>query len=480
MSRLKIVDVARRLGRAIFRRGAAARIRRRRRDNAVSTARPGHRARSGGWWGPSFGSKGNGRRGRKSPSNRWIRVPEQSVVGQDADYQVTDLDRQEVKAGRTLFFTGGALAKAELICERQGGQEILWYWTALRSTPWVIDDLILPDDQYATSGTCYAAPEVVLTISRQVRRMGRLIMGAGHSHGRLAVFSSLTDLELMSQLAAERVGFASQVRQLAQGAVRKQTVEKTAADDADASPEAISAFEVAFDNNPELRVNLGVAADLSEEDVQVELDRIQRHQVSFFTTHNADGDHYFPVHHVTTCAHCGTRLEDYSAEDVAVHVIGPQILTEEERNDVIAELDEKAPRGGFFRERWGWSGSKTKQAVVFVEADGETENDAVATKEAGEKKPADFFLYRHGERVAKVPAVVLEEAAYRCPKLAHVLGWNKNEAGEIDAELTRETDDEAEEGQLDEGMPEEPLEEIEPQPTDEADQGPGGETGEIR
>ncbi|OHB85859.1 MAG: hypothetical protein A2V98_22255 [Planctomycetes bacterium RBG_16_64_12] len=398
----------------------------------------GHLGRAGGWWGPFSNSKGNGRRGRKPPSNTWIRVPEQSLLSHADSYQVTREDHEEIQAGRALFFTGKALAKAELICVKQGGLEILWYWTARRSNPWVIDDLILPDDQYATSGTCYASPEVVLAVSRQARRAGRIILGAGHSHGRLAVFSSLTDLELMSQLAAERVGFASQVQHLARGAARKRSLE-TPGDDPDAASRPGSIFEITFDDNPEVWVTVKTRVDLSEDDLEVELDRIQRHQVSLFTTHNADGEHYFPVHHVTSCLHCGTRLDDYSAEDVSVHLIGPQTLSEDEQNDLIAELDEKAPRGGFFRERWGWGGSKKKHTFELDEADDKDKGDD-SHDDTEAKEPADFFVYRHGQRVGKVPAVVLEEAAYRCPALARALGWSEKKTR---VECTAETNEDA-------------------------------------
>ena len=149
------------------------------------------------------------------------------------------------------------------------------------------------------------------------------------------------------------------------------------------------------------------------------------HQVSFFTTHNADGDAYFPVHHVTSCLHCGTRLEDYSSEDVEVHVVGPEELTEQEESDLVAELKEKAPRGGFFQERWGWGQKQSElhQPVATYELADENP-DCDRDKAEQRENPSDFFVYRRGDRVGKVGAAVLEEAAYRCPALARALGWD--------------------------------------------------------
>jgi len=423
----------------------------------VSAKPQGHFAACAAKWNPFKAEKDNGKWRRKSPSNTWIRTPEQSIITVDADYKLTDRDRDDAEAGRALFFTGKALAKAELICERQGGLEILWYWTARRSTPWVIDGLVLPDDQYATSGTCYAAPEEVLAVSRRARRIGRLIQGAGHSHGRLPVFASRTDLELMSQLAAERVGFASQVDRSIQGAVEEQSAVAPAAGAPD-SQQSPQTFEVTFDKHPETWLRFVAPAGLAADDFDVELDRLQRHQVSFFTTHNAHGDHYFPVHHVTSCFHCGTRLEDYSAENVRIRVIGPKRLSEEEENDLIAELDAKAPRGGFFREPWGWSRSS---AGKTVELDEPADDRAKSDDEEEEKKtPTDFFVYRHGQRVGSVTAAVLEEAAYRCPALASALGWRCDEPRET---LQEELGDAAAEARL-----EEDAQKIDAEPDDEA------------
>jgi len=427
---------------------------------SASAKRQGHLAGSRRWWGPFSGSKRNGRRARKPPSNTWIRVPEQTVIGHAHSYQVTQADRDAIRAGSALFFAGKALAKAELICARQGGLEILWYWTARRSNPWVVDDVILPDDQYATSGTCYAAGDEVLAVSRQARRSGRVILGAGHSHGHLGVFSSVTDLELMSQLAAERVGFASQTERTVRGYVKKLS-DQAATTDSETAPQAVSAFEITFDESPETWVTVRALADLSADDLDVELDRMQRHQVSFFTTHNADSEHYFPIHHVTSCLHCGTRLEDYSTEDVRIHVIGPKALSEEEQNDLVAELEAKAPRGGFFRQGWGWNRLKEEETVPLAEpADDHEKSDA---NESEPDSVLDFFVYRRGERVGTIAAAVLEEAAYRCPALARGLGWDGDEPqGESSVQLAAE-------------VAEQPAE----QPGTETGDPPSGEDGEV-
>ena len=382
-------------------------------------SRRGHLAGAGGWCGVFSGGKGNGRQRRESPSNTWIRAAEQPVVAHDADYQITPDDQAAMRAGKALFFTGKALAKADLICAKQAGLEILWYWVARRSSPWVVEDVLLPDHQQATAGTCYASPEMVLAVSRCARRKGWVILGAGHSHGHLGVFSSITDLELMSQLAAERVGFASQAQQAVRASVAKQGEAPTAGDSNEPPP--VSIFEITFDDNPHVWVTVTARADLPQDALDAKLHLLHRHQASFFTTHNAEGDRYFPVHHVSACLHCGTRLEDCTSEDVEIHVIGPQELSEDEKNDLIADLEEKAPRGGFFREQWGWGQAEMHPAVELAEpADPQKPAEAEPLE-----APADFFVYRRGQREGKVPAAVLEEAACRCPALARALGWDE-------------------------------------------------------
>lgn len=383
-------------------------------------SRRGHRAGAGRWCGVFSGGKGNGRQGRASPSNTWTRAPEQTVIAHDADYQITAADRATIRAGKALFFSGKALAKADLICAKQEGLEILWYWVARRSSPWVVEDVLLPDHQQATAGTCYASPEMVLAVSRCARRVGWVILGAGHSHGHLGVFSSSVDLELMSQLAAERVGFASQAEQAVRGIVAKQG-EEPVADDPDEPPKPVSVFEITFDDNPDVWVTVTARADLPDGALDAKLHLVHRHQASFFTTHNAEGDRYFPVHHVTACLHCGTRLEDHTSEEVEIHVIGPQTLSEDEETDLIADLEEKAPRGRFFRERWGWGQAEMHPTIEPAEpADPQKQTEAEQLE-----APADFFVYRRGRREGKVPAAVLEEAACRCPALARALGWKE-------------------------------------------------------
>lgn len=369
----------------------------------------------------------NGRQGRPSSSNDWIRAAEQTIVVHDPDYQITPDDRAAIRAGKALFFSGKALAKADLICAKQDRLEILWYWVARRSSPWVVEDVLLPDHQQATAGTCYASPEMVLAVSRCARRMGWVIRGAGHSHGHLAVFSSSVDLELMSQFAAERVGFTSRAERVVCGNVAKQGEAPTAGDSDDADGRPVSVFEINFDDSPDVWLTIAAHADLPDDALDARLHLVHRHQASFFTTHNAEGDRYFPVHHVTACLHCGTRLEDHTSEEVEIHVIGPQTLTEDEATDLIADLEEKAPRVGFFRERWRCGQAETQQNLELGKpADPPpTEADPPPTEADSLETPADFFVYRHGRREGKVPAAVLEEAACRYPALARALGWDQ-------------------------------------------------------
>jgi len=383
-------------------------------------ARRGHRAGAGPWCGVFSGGPDHGRPGRASPSNHWIRRAEPTIVAHDADYRITPDDRAAIRAGKALFFAGRALAKADLVCAKQGGREILWYWVARRACPWVVEDLLLPDRQQATAGTCYASPEMVLAVSRCARRSGWLILGAGHSHGHLGVFSSSVDLELMSQLAAERVGFASRTQRMVAGSVAKQNEAPTADDSEEADRPPVAVFEITFDDDPDVWLTVAARADLPDGALDAKLHLVHRHQASFFTTHNAEGDRYFPVHHVTACLHCGTRLEDHTSEDVEIHVIGPETLTEDEETDLIAELEQKAPRGAAFAERWGW-----RQVEMHPTVEAGSPEPPQAPEDESAETPADFFVYRHGRREGKVPAPVLEEAAYRCPALARALGWDE-------------------------------------------------------
>lgn len=142
-----------------------------------------------------------------------------------------------------------------------------------------------------------------------------------------------------------------------------------------------------------------------------------------FSTHNVRGEHYFPVHRVKLCPACQARDEaTRPAEEVALHVVGPQELSADEREALRKEAKSKVQRG------YLWDGApkghpwdeREPEAGGLADEEGEA-----GIREVGENAAADFEVYRRGNRVGRIPAALLEEAACRTPALAAALGWNE-------------------------------------------------------
>lgn len=353
-------------------------------------------------------------------------------VDHPADYRLSGEDLAVVARGLALFISGRALAKAAFLADLMGSQELLFYWTSERGAAGLITDLIIPE-QRTTAGMCVSEGQSVLRASRQARKLGRYIVAAGHSHGRSAVFSSGTDRRLMGELANERVGHSTYLRRKAQGRLAE----------AAAGPEGQARqLEATFPDAPECTVRLGVARpDVSAQDLTVELVREIQGMTVTFSTHNAYGEHYFPMHRVRICPTCQAREEaTRSSDQVTLHVVGPEEITAEEKQALRKEVESKVQRG------YLWEGTcrpSTWPATAPVAATLPAGEDTPEPGEVGicgaeATVAADFEVYQRGCRVGRIPAAVVEEAAFRVPALARALGWT--EYGQTSQEAGHEPD----------------------------------------
>jgi len=310
----------------------------------------------------------------------------QEFVSAPADYSLTAADSEDVEAGRKLFVTGAALAAAEYICRLVADHELLWYWIASAGRPQVISGLKIPC-QHVSHSFCTLGPREVLRVSRAVRQEGGAIVGAGHSHGRGCVFSSAQDLETLRDLAAERVGSVTSAPLHAEGIVSE-------APDGDGRR-----FIIKFEAGPTVALSVkhdGIGAGDLAASSGVDSTRV----VSVFSTHNARREHLFPTFTLKTCTQCGNRPEAVHGEVAQVVVVGPRVVTREERRRLATAVRENV---------------RLAKAWRVQEVDDEEE-------------PAEFSVVRHGCEIGRVPAGLMEKAAHSFPEIAVALGWASRNA----------------------------------------------------
>ncbi len=369
-----------------------------------------------------------------------LKTAGQRVVRHEGEYRLTDTDRVEIEAGNSLFFTGKAIAMANCICQELKWLEILWYWTVRRGNPFLISGIVIPERQSLTGGSCDADGSAVLAASREARKQGRLIVGAGHSHGYSSgYFSSGTDLATMSQLADEKVGFVSKTKVSSPARLRK--LDPPANANQEHKPQRSEIFEGTFAEYPGIRLKLTTSrADLSPEQFSAELQQDRRRLVSIFTTHNSAGQCLFPVHKVSWCLLCRSRLEEMTDKDVTLHVLGPVELTDEQRQTILDELREKKTGWRDSRQHSWWCSGQKEDSLGQLSHAGEptplardgVPGNAPNSDSAGAAEPADFQIWRYGQLVGRVPAGVMEEAAHLLPSLATALAWQESKSNDHD------------------------------------------------
>jgi len=348
------------------------------------------------------------------------RFPYQQAVRHGRSYALTDADRREAQAGRAVFITGEALAKAEVICREADASEVFWWWLSGPDGPLIVD--VLVPEQSASSGFCRVEGPDVSKAARAAFGQGRRIVAAGHSHGWSGLFSSRIDKDQMKELVREAVGLVENSRRSVAGKVRR-------AGGADGDDGHLAVTFGA--DQPGINIRIADADGAAPQEPKVELDLDSRCVTSTFSTHNRYGTHFFPALRTVRCPSCGIkRLTFIDAGEVVVHVVGPIRLGAEERRQ-LAEQVRGRVRGRQLAVAWRADEAAEqrpdvpdRQAAADGEGDGQPDGP-----------PADFQLYRRDRPIADIPAVLLEEAAANTPKLSVVLGWTP--AGtQADEEIT--------------------------------------------
>lgn len=295
---------------------------------------------------------------------------EQRAVSHAAGYVLSELDKTAVKSGRALFITGHALALARRFCVLAEPSEAMWYWlTDAGAEDCLINDIFIPG-QEASAAFVRAQPDAVMAANRAARARGKRIIGAAHSHGTMPVFSSNPDVQNMHQLAVEGVGH----RGVLEEPLRLQS----------------GAEAVALAGG---HVQLAVKASLSRPVLH-----------SFFSTHNARGEDWWPVYHRVFCPLCEAFAATITG-DAEIHIVGGETISEEDEavlQDAVARIQPLTYGGGYFSEFQNWNSGRIWRQPVSTNA---------------------FQVFRHGQRVGSIPAAVLEEAASKCPALKAALNW---------------------------------------------------------
>jgi hypothetical protein len=365
------------------------------------------------------------REGHRHQAEVSSRCPQQNLVHHGPGYEPDAEDADRIRRGAAVFVSGRALAKAEFICRELGGAEGFWYCTAAEGSPIVLD-LLLPRQQVSGS-YCHVDGREVLRAEREARRRGQRIVGAGHSHGRLGLFSSSVDEEQVEQLVKEGAALASTQHVPVEGQVRRLEHH----DEKDAG-----AFEATFPTHAARAVfhlgNRGFHPEATDPRVRLELP--MRRTVSFFSTSTADGQHLFPVVEALSCTICGSsQLRKIAPRDVAVHVVGDVAITAQEEASLRTELRAKVERlargwrGDFADGRAdGYEQDRVFEQSEFPDAWGGLPAPFGDQREGPGMvgRPAPFEVYRRGRYVATLPAALVEEAAARCGPLAAALGWS--------------------------------------------------------
>jgi len=322
------------------------------------------------------------------------RFGSQPVLAHEAGYKPTPDDLDAMFAGRAFFIAGNVIAAEDVLVEAAPyDSELLWYYVAPEKSPIVAVDVLVPE-QAASVSACLVDGQNVLRAARSAARRGLRIIGAAHSHGRAAVFTSGVDEAQMARFAAEGVGI-----RLNHWTTRPALL--TTAHAAGADDVACSAAPT--NGDPEILLEPGsgsTIADGSQFTV-----RIRRSAtVTCFATANGRGERLVPTIVTERCGICGcahTRRVD--ASDVTIHVIGPVALPQAKR----AELE-----------------NLVRQRV----------RSALPVPAAVYGGPDEYVIWSGGVCVGSVPVHVLKAAAESCPALADALrwrsGWHTNRGAE--------------------------------------------------
>ena len=322
----------------------------------------------------------------------------QQVMRDPADYEMTAHDKALVSQGKAFWILGSALAKIKLICASLRTTELMVFFLAKKDNPYQVVDVLIPKEQFANSAAVLATGGVVLRANREARAMGCIIVAAAHSHALMSVFSSSTDLEYMRQLNEEEVGYSSQTASTLIG--RLADVRETAA----VQCSGARIFEARFDDQPLVSIEIATnREDLAPGDLKVSLTCRESLQISSFQTFNADGDWFAPAYKISRCPWCRSITREATETDVAIHVVGEEVLGHRERQEFLAQTEQRAPRHGVPYNQY---------------------HQPFPGRHAGSAGPTDFVIWRHG-KPHHLSAEVVEEAAYRCGAFAEAMGWQR-------------------------------------------------------
>jgi hypothetical protein len=363
--------------------------------------------------------------GRGPPATKAFQLP--------VDFTPSEETRVRAYQGEFILIRGSALAKADLVTRAMRNLEVAWYWVGHEDDPVVIEDLYLPERQTVSSAHVSVPPEAVAAANRAVRRLGKVIVGAGHSHHGLGASTSMIDVDLFGQLAQEGAGYRSCVWHSATG--RAPAVAPDVEKDAPKRIENRVEFRVTFDECPDTELLVNAPGDVSPEDLGLELKWRDTRLLSLFSTHDWFQTLHFPLLEVVRCGRCGERTAERFLPPATMLIIGPTVLDVEQRRQTLAALERHAPR----RVSWAVStdpvGPPTKgraegDSVDSGSLSAEVMSDLQVGAEGSETRPAPFEVYRRGSStpIAVVAAAVLEEAAHRVPALGRALGWSDTDA----------------------------------------------------
>ena len=336
----------------------------------------------------------------------------QQVMRDPADYEMTAQDKTLVSQGKAFWILGSALAKIKLICASLRTTELMVFLLAKKDNPYQVVDVLIPKEQFANSAAVLATGGVVLRANREARAMDCIIVAAAHSHALMSVFSSSTDLEYMRQLNEEEVGYSSQTETTLVG--RLADLRETAA----AQCSGAQIFEARFDDQPLVSIEIATnREDLAPGDLKVSLTCRESLQISSFQTFNADGDWFAPAYKISRCPWCRSITREATETDVAIHVVGEEVLGHRERQEFLAQTEQRA--------------HATACHITST-------INPLPGRHAGSARPADFVIWRHGKS-HHISAEIIEEAAYRCDALAKAMGWQQPDKNNLNAEDERAT-----------------------------------------
>jgi len=353
---------------------------------------------------------------------------DQQVMSNPADYEMTEKDKTLVSQGKAFWILGSALAKMKLICKTFRTTELMVFLLAQKNNPYQIVDILIPKEQFANSSAVLTSGEVVLRANREARTMGCIIVGAAHSHALMSIFSSSTDLEYMRQLNEEEVGWSSQIPTMSLG----RLIALTKTDAALCSTAQI--FEAQFDAYPLVSVEIGTnRGDISPEDLNVSLTCREPLQVSSFQTFNSDGDWFMPVYKISRCPWCRSVTREETETDVVINIIGEEALGHHERQEFLAQAEQRVPRHGvpyyqYHQPQYGYNSWKTNKPDWLSRPQYSSPSGY-----ADSAKLTDFVIWRHGQS-HRISAEIMEEASFRCRALAEAMGWEQSEKKTLNGE----------------------------------------------